>query len=66
MYWWKTNLLYQLVNFRPTIFLHDVGLCNTDLIQALGDAGKFEEADREFSKAIELEPDNATALVHRG
>lgn len=40
--------------------------CNTALFQALGDAGKFEEADREFCKAIELEPDNATALVHRG
>lgn len=36
------------------------------LFQALGDAGKFEEADREFNKALELEPDNATALVHRG
>lgn len=40
--------------------------CNTAFFQALGDAGKFEEADREFCKAIELEPDNATALVHRG
>ncbi|CAG2235151.1 TOM70 [Mytilus edulis] len=34
--------------------------------QALTDAGKFDEADREFEKAIKLEPDNATAMVHRG
>ncbi|KAJ8316347.1 hypothetical protein KUTeg_006361 [Tegillarca granosa] len=34
--------------------------------QALGDAGKFDEADREFEKAIELDADNSTAFVHRG
>lgn len=44
----------------------DYGDARALYAQALGDAGKFEEADREFSKAIELEPDNATALVHRG
>lgn len=44
----------------------DYGDARALYAQALGDAGKFEEADREFCKAIELEPDNATALVHRG
>ncbi|OWF43976.1 mitochondrial import receptor subunit TOM70-like [Mizuhopecten yessoensis] len=34
--------------------------------QALGDAGKFEEAEMQFSEAVRLDPDNATALVHRG
>ena len=34
--------------------------------QALTDAGKFDQADREFEEAIRLEPDNATAMVHRG
>ncbi|KAL3886826.1 hypothetical protein ACJMK2_026791 [Sinanodonta woodiana] len=34
--------------------------------QALCDLGKFDDADEEFQKAITLEPDNATVLVHRG
>ncbi|XP_033757911.1 mitochondrial import receptor subunit TOM70-like [Pecten maximus] len=34
--------------------------------QALGDAGKFEEAEVQFAEAVRLDPDNATALVHRG
>ncbi|XP_069115715.1 mitochondrial import receptor subunit TOM70-like [Argopecten irradians] len=34
--------------------------------QALGDAGKFEEAEVQFAEAVRLDPENATAHVHRG
>ncbi|XP_061165512.1 mitochondrial import receptor subunit TOM70-like [Saccostrea echinata] len=44
----------------------DYGEARALYAQALADAGKFEEADREFAKSLELEPDNATAVVHRG
>nr|KAG5706748.1 hypothetical protein BaRGS_007251 [Batillaria attramentaria] len=34
--------------------------------QSLCDLGKFKEADKQFVKALELEPDNANTIVHRG
>ncbi|KAK3107387.1 hypothetical protein FSP39_013441, partial [Pinctada imbricata] len=43
----------------------DYGDARALYAQALGDAQKFDEADKQFEKALELDPDNATALVHR-
>ncbi|PIK61001.1 putative mitochondrial import receptor subunit TOM70, partial [Apostichopus japonicus] len=34
--------------------------------QALNDQGQFARADENFQKAIDIEPDNPTAHVHRG
>ncbi|XP_076438657.1 mitochondrial import receptor subunit TOM70-like [Babylonia areolata] len=34
--------------------------------QSLCDLGQFDEADQQFVKALELEPDNANTIVHRG
>ena len=34
--------------------------------QALCDQQEFEKADKNFQKALELEPDNGNIYVHRG
>ncbi|XP_070203159.1 mitochondrial import receptor subunit TOM70-like isoform X2 [Littorina saxatilis] len=34
--------------------------------QSLCDLGQFDKADKQFEKALELEPDNANTIVHRG
>lgn len=34
--------------------------------QSLCDLGEFDKADKQFSKALELEPDNANTIVHKG
>lgn len=41
-------------------------LSHTVLLQSLCDKNQFEKADELFVKALELEPDNANTIVHRG
>lgn len=41
-------------------------MCVQLLSQSLCDLGHFDEADKQFLKALELEPDNANTVVHRG
>jgi hypothetical protein len=36
------------------------------VLQSLCDLGQFEKADKQFMTALELEPDNANTIVHRG